>query len=48
MRLFNAHFIHLNKTTMKEKLSKEQKQELKKANKAFNEMIRKFKHALIN
>ncbi|CAB4121918.1 hypothetical protein UFOVP19_24 [uncultured Caudovirales phage] len=33
---------------MKEKLSKEEKLELKNANKSFNEMIRKFKHALIN
>jgi len=33
---------------MKEKLSKEEKLEIKKTNKAFNEMLRKFKHALIN
>ena len=33
---------------MKEKLSKEEKLEIKKDIKAFNEMIRKFKHALIN
>lgn len=33
---------------MKEKLSKEEKLEIKKANKAFNEMLRKFNHALIN
>ena len=33
---------------MKQKLTKEEKLEIKKDNKAFNEMIRKFKHALIN
>ena len=33
---------------MKQKLTKEEKQELKKELKSFNEMIRKFKHALIN
>lgn len=33
---------------MKEKLSKEEKLEMKKTNKAFDAMIRKFKHALIN
>ncbi len=33
---------------MKEKLSKDEKLEMKKTNKAFDAMIRKFKHALIN
>jgi len=33
---------------MKEKFSKEEKLEIKKDIKAFNEMLRKFKHALIN
>jgi hypothetical protein len=33
---------------MKEKLTKEEKIEIKKEIKAFNEMIKKFKHALIN
>ena len=32
---------------MKEKLSKEEKLEIKKEIKAYNEMLRKFKHALI-
>jgi len=33
---------------MKEKFSKEEKLQIKKDIKAFNEMLRKFKHALIN
>jgi hypothetical protein len=33
---------------MKKKLSKDEKLEMKKTNKAFDAMIRKFKHALIN
>ena len=33
---------------MKEKLTKEEKLEIKIANKAFDAMIKKFKHALIN
>ena len=33
---------------MKQKLTKEEKLEIKKTNKAFDAMIRKFKFALIN
>ena len=40
-------FIIKNKT-MKQKLTKDELLEIKKTNKAFDEMIRKFKHALIN
>ena len=33
---------------MKQKLTKDELLEIKKTNKAFDEMIRKFKHSLIN
>jgi hypothetical protein len=42
-------YICVNKLkNMKEKLTKQELLEIKKTNKAFDEMIKKFKHALIN